>query len=176
MGKNYELSVPTLMILTSGTFVLLSHRMSVDLLYGLGRQNFVAGIYSIESIAVFGLSLLLSFKYGLAGVALGVSVPMIIVRAVFQAKYVCKMINVSVRHYYARCILRPWAVSIALAVIASALRVNGYINSWVSFLLVSAIVTLVYGTVTYLAVIESSDKKQINSWMLGVLGLVPANR
>ena len=177
LDKSFGQAAPALIILTAGSMVFLSHNMSINLLYGLGKEAYIGVIAIIEGIAVFGLCLALSFKYGITGVAIGVAVPLIVIRGFFQTRYVCGLIKVSFRNYYAKCILRPWIVSIAIAVSASFLiDVNQYIGGWVSFLLVSAIVTLVYGTVTYLAVIESSDKKQINSWLLGILGLAPANR
>lgn len=176
MDKDFSPAVPALMILTGGAFVLLSHRMSIDLLYGLGRQNYIATIGVIEGFAVVVLSLLLSFKYGLSGVALGVAVPMIIVRAILQAKYVCRIINVSVWHFYSKCILRPWLVSIVIAVSMYLLGAGKYADGWISLFVVSSLIMFLYAVSTYTVAVESSEKKQIRLWLLRLLQPAPANR
>ncbi len=83
-NDNISQAVPALIILAAGTLVLLSHRISIDLLYGLGKLNALAVFAMIEGVFVLGFSLGLSYLYGMTGVALGVLVPLALVRGAVQ--------------------------------------------------------------------------------------------
>jgi len=161
LNESFSQATPALIVLTAGAMVLLSHRMSIDLLYGLGKQNYIAAIGLIEGIAVVGISLALSFKYGLTGIAIGVAVPLIVVRAIFQTKYVCKLMKVGFWQYYGLCILKPWLIAVGLTVIFWVIRAGSYAGNWLSLFIAGGLVGVLYAGVIYFFVLEERDRSQI---------------
>lgn len=162
LNESFSQATPALIVLTTGAMVLLSHRMSIDLLYGLGKQNYIAAIGLIEGIAVVGISLTLSFKYGFTGIAIGVAVPLIVVRAIFQTKYVCKLMKVGFWQYYGLCILKPWVIAVGLSVIFRVIRAGSYAGNWLSLFIVGGVIGALYATIIYFLVLEQIDRLQIN--------------
>jgi len=161
LNESFSQATPALIALTAGAMVLLSHRMSIDLLYGLGKQNYIALVGLIEGISVVGLSLALSFKYGLTGIAIGVAVPLIVVRAIFQTRYVCKLLKVGYWQYYGLCILKPWLVAVGLSVIFWVIGVGSYAGNWLSLFIAGGLVGLPYAGIIYFLVLEERDRSQI---------------
>lgn len=162
ISKNFDEAVPALIILASGTLVLLSHRMSIDLLYGLGKQVYIATVDIIEGVAVFVLCLILSFKYGLTGVAIGVSVPIILIRGLVQTNYVCQLIKVNFWWYYGHCILKPWLVSIVIGVLVWAFGMGRYAQDWISLFVATGMLLLIYSNLIYFIVFERTERAKIN--------------
>jgi len=63
--KNDKVSqvFPALIVITAGALVWLSHRLSMELLYSLGKQRKLAVFSIIEGISVVGLSIALSYHW-----------------------------------------------------------------------------------------------------------------
>lgn len=166
---NINLAIPTLIILAAGTLVLLSHYTSIYLLYGFGQQKKIAALAIIEGISVFAISLVLSRKYGMTGVAVGVAVPLVLVRGIIQTIYVCRLVKVSFWTYYADRIFRPWMIAIILAIASYWLGVANLANTWLVLFLTSGLIILAYGTAVYLMVIENEEQHRMKTRVLAVL-------
>ncbi len=158
---------PALTVMVAGMLVFGSHRMSVDLLYGLGKQKIIAIFAMIEGIFVFGLALVLSYKYGMTGVAVGISVPFVLIRGVVQVNYVCRLTEIGFWKYYTRCIVKPWCIAGALAVAIWWLGVVNYVSNWLSFFLISLLIMFVYFAIVYFTAVETQERAQIRVQILG---------
>ena len=169
-NDNIRQAIPALMILTIGTLVFVSHGLSIHLLYGLEKQKKLAIFSMIEGISVLVFSLILSYKYGMTGVAVGVSVPLVLIRGIVQVKYVCKLLKIGFWKYYTDCIFKPWIIAIVLAIASYYLGLANYANDWFFLFLVSGLIVLVYGAGVYTIAIETEEKRQIKDRFLAVLG------
>ena len=139
-NDNIKQVVPALMVLTGATLVFVSHRISAELLYGLGKQKKLAVFAVIEGVSVFGLSLGLSYTYGMTGVAIGVAVPLIFVRGIIQIIYACRFLKISLCEYYTGCIFKPWTITIALAITSHWCGIANSANNWPSLFLASSLI------------------------------------
>ena len=94
---------------------------SMSYLYGVSRHRFLAYITLIEAGLNVALSLYLVRIIGIAGVALGTTIPCLAIRLFVQPVYVCRHVGISLRHYYvalfgramfvtALGVLLPWAL------------------------------------------------------------------
>jgi O-antigen/teichoic acid export membrane protein len=168
-NDNINQAVPALIILAAGTLVVLSHRVSVALMFGFGKQKTIATFMVIEGIFIFGLSLALSYKYGITGVAVGIAVPLILIRGVFQTVYVCRLIEISFRRYYWQCIFKPWIITAILVGLCYWLGITNLVNNWPFLFLISGLIMVVYGAAAFIAVLESEERHQIKRQVLTVL-------
>ncbi|MHC4593831.1 MAG: oligosaccharide flippase family protein [Planctomycetota bacterium] len=168
-NDNINQAVPALIILAAGAFVLLSHRVSAALLFGFGKQKTIAAFQVIEGIFIFALSLALSYKYGITGVAVGIAVPLILIRGVFQTVYVCRLIEISFRRYYWQCIFKPWIITAILVGLCYWLGITNLVNNWPFLFLISGLIMVVYGAAAFIAVLESEERHQIKRQVLTVL-------
>lgn len=169
---NIKQSFFALAILAGGNMVFLSHRISVDLLFGLGKQKELAVFAIIEAMAVFTLCVGLSHKYGLTGIAIGAAVPIALVRGVGQARYVCRLVGVSFWKYYNNCIFKPWVISIILATTAWGFGITRLVDGWLSIIVASGLIMLAYSVVTYLTVIKNDEKLQLKNGLATFMNFV----
>lgn len=100
VGMKYSGAYHILVILVIPAMLDLMQNPSIQMLYAISKHRFYALVNSIEGIVNLILSIILVKKFGLIGVALGTAIPMIIVKLLIQPIYVCRAINIQVRHYY----------------------------------------------------------------------------
>ena len=121
MGKAYLDAYWVLFFLVSAAFFEVSQFPSMSYLYGVSRHRFLAYITLVEAGLNVGLSLYLVRIIGIAGVALGTTIPCLAIRLFVQPVYVCRHVGISLRHYYfalfgramfatAVGVLLPWAL------------------------------------------------------------------
>lgn len=99
IGEEYRAAVLPLVVLIGGVFFELAQMPSVNLLFALGRQGFLARIGFLEAVVNLGLSLALVGPLGLLGVALGTTIPLVLLRSVVQPPYVCRQIDLALPVY-----------------------------------------------------------------------------
>lgn len=99
IGDEYRAAVLPLVVLIGGVFFELAQTPSINLLFALGRQGFLARIGFIEAALNLGLSLALVGPLGLLGVALGTTIPLVLLRSLVQPVYVCRQIDLALPAY-----------------------------------------------------------------------------
>jgi O-antigen/teichoic acid export membrane protein len=115
MGPDYAaLSYPTLAVLALPLALALSQSASVRILYGIGRLRWFARVVLAEALVNLLLSLALVRPYGIEGVALGTTVPNVVVNVAI-ALYLCRALGVRPVHYLRRSFLAPCAAAALLA-------------------------------------------------------------
>jgi O-antigen/teichoic acid export membrane protein len=170
-------AVPALTIMVAGTFVFLSHRLGGDLLFGLGRQGQVALLELTEALGIVGLTIILSLKFGLAGAALGLAIPPVIIRGLLQTRFVCQALKLTVLQYYSKCVLRSWLVVAVIPILAHVLSLRQLVTGWPSQVLVSALVLALYGLSVFAVVLEPAERRQLrrdSRRFLNVVGFLRA--
>lgn len=156
-----EVAIPSLLILIIGNLVLLAHRVSSDLLLGLGRQGLLAFFEMLEAAFIVPLVFILSKHNGIIGAALGIAIPFIIVRGFFQVPYVCKIIGVPILEYYRRCTLGPWLTAGGPALMGYYLGLVHVPKTWSSLFVISGFFIAVYGMLVYFLLLTKPERAQI---------------
>lgn len=99
MGIEYIDSYYVLVVLTIGLIFNTIQITSVTLLYGISKHKFYSIVMVIEGVANILLSILLIRKYGIVGVALGTTVPMLITSLFIIPAYTNRVIDLKLTKY-----------------------------------------------------------------------------
>lgn len=151
IGEEYRAAVPPLVLLVAGVFFELAQLPSVNLLFALGRQGFLARLGLTEAAANLGLSLALVGPFGLVGVALGTTIPLVLLRSVVQPGFVCRQIDLP-RAAYLRAVARVAVPAILLQVPAwLALHELGARSPWLAIGAAAAIWPILAGVLLLVA-------------------------
>jgi len=100
MGISYIESYPVLLILVISATINLSQFVTISVLVGISKNKFIAYSNLAEGAANLSLSLLLVRSYGLIGVALGTTIPMLVFNFFIQPWYINKVLGENILKYY----------------------------------------------------------------------------
>jgi O-antigen/teichoic acid export membrane protein len=100
MGNGFEQANTVLLILIVPSIFLNAQFPSINLLYGVSKHKYYAITNCVEGVLNVVLSVALSRKFGIYGVALGTAIPMLITNIFIQPIYVCKIIKLPFHKYY----------------------------------------------------------------------------
>ena len=100
MGTGYDDSYTVLIILAISAIIFLAQHPTKSVLFGISKNKFWAYSNIIEGVVNVILSLILVKYLGLVGVALGTTIPMLIMKLIFQPMYVTKVLNINLGKYY----------------------------------------------------------------------------
>jgi len=99
----------------------LAQRPSIVALVSLGRHRALGSWTLGEGVANLILSVYLGYKHGLVGVALGTTIPLLVVKLTLQPWYTLRMLGLSARAYIQNSLARPVMVCTLFLVCAHAL-------------------------------------------------------
>lgn len=135
VGEEYRAAMLPLALLVGGVVFELAQTPSINLLYALGRQGFLARLGLVEAAANLGLSLALVGPLGLAGVALGTTIPLVLLRSLVQPGFVCRQIALPLPTYL-RAVARAAVPALLLQLPACLLLVQlGAASPWLAIAL-----------------------------------------
>lgn len=154
-------AIPALLILAIGNAVLLTHRVCTDLLLGLGRQGVLATFEMVEAVLIVLLVIPLSMHFGITGAALGMAIPFVIVRGIFQAFCVCRIADVRLWNYYRRCAVGPWCFAAGLVLLGSFLVAPGSHQGWFSLIAITSLFMMAYGILVYAFLLNPSERSSL---------------
>ncbi len=108
MGEQYKTpSGQVLQILLIGYFFFLAQLIAHGILKGLSKHKILAILLSIEAVANLGLSLYLGPIWGIVGVALGTTIPLLIINVIAVPYFTCKELNTNYFQYMVTSCLYP---------------------------------------------------------------------
>lgn len=116
LGRDLLVAYPVLVTLTVAYVSDLGQGPSINLLRSRGRHRPLALWTLAEGAANLALSIYLSRRYGILGVALGTAVPMLITKLVVQPWYVLRIAEVRVTDYVASITVPLFVASVCVAV------------------------------------------------------------
>lgn len=98
---------------------MLGQQPSADILIAKGRHKLRGWWTLVEGLANLGLSIYWGRRYGLMGIALGTSVPMIAMQVFVQPWYTLYVAAISPRRYFKEALLRPLLVALSFMVVCA---------------------------------------------------------
>lgn len=100
VGKGYQEAYLVLLILLTGKIVEFTNSNSCTMLYVAKKHNFLAKCDMLEACANVALTIYLIKDYGLIGIAIGTTVPQLIMRLFAVPLYTMAISNISKKDYY----------------------------------------------------------------------------
>lgn len=161
MGPGYESAYPCLAVLAGGWTIQFWQSPSVSLMYATSRHRFYAFTNMLEAGANLLLSLWWVIPLGIMGVALGTTVPMIVVRLLLQPHYTCKIIGIRPREYRSMFLENIWRTFAALAAplaIALVFRPVGYLQLGMA----GAIAAIAYGPAVWFLLFTPEERARLS--------------
>ena len=131
IGESYaEQSFPLLAVLLAGHVLMLAQSPAVDLLMAKGHHR-LRGYWTIgEGLANLALSIYWGHKYGLIGVAMGTTVPMLAVQLFLQPWYTFFKMKMTAAHYCRSALTRPLLAAAIFLAVWAALRPLEKTSTW----------------------------------------------
>lgn len=126
VGPGYEQSATVLRILVGGYFLDFATNPGIGSLYATAHHRYFAGQTMVEALASFTLAFLLGREFGMTGVALGIVMPILVVKLTIQPWYVTRILSIPLRGYWLRSIGMP-----ALAVAALSIGLHWTSSLWI---------------------------------------------
>jgi O-antigen/teichoic acid export membrane protein len=108
MGGQYEhISGRVLQILLLAQVFSIANFTAGNIAYGLAKHRAFALSVLGESIGNLALSIFLVKQIGILGVAWGTVIPNLVVQLLFWPRYICKLVEIPVRHFLWQGWIRP---------------------------------------------------------------------
>lgn len=139
VGEDFADAIPVLWLLVAGYSFAAAQNPSVALLYAFNKHKYYAIAMVVETSAIIGLSIVLAPLYGLIGIALGVAVPLLIIRSL-QVIYVAKIANIKI-YEYIKTIGLPFLISALTVLIAFFM---GVITEYKEFSITNSVLYAVF--------------------------------
>jgi O-antigen/teichoic acid export membrane protein len=100
MGDQYLDAYPVLVVLMIGMICEGIHTPANNVLYAVAKHRYLAYMTLLEGLVNLFLSLVLIRSYGLVGVALGTTIPLVVSRLVIIPRLTCRCIGLPLGTYY----------------------------------------------------------------------------
>lgn len=140
-GAEFDQVVGVLLILMGGLLINNNHLVAVGVLTGMGRIGAYTRLHIIWATANIALSLALIGPLGLEGVALGSTLPLLILEPLY-VRIALRETGVSPRAFVLTAIVRPFGCAAVAAILPAALLIG----------LGPTVAVALVGTATYLVV------------------------
>jgi O-antigen/teichoic acid export membrane protein len=161
VGERFLSSYPPLLILVTGYLAALAQQSCVLAIVARARSRALALWTVAEGIANLLLSIHWAKKYGLTGIALGTTIPMLVTSALIQPWYALRVVGLPVRDYLGRALAQPAAVGLLFTGacwFAPASRGDG---TFFSLLWTVAWQTALFGLLAYTLGLRSFERRQL---------------
>jgi O-antigen/teichoic acid export membrane protein len=160
MGPEYGVrSLWVLRILLTGYLFSFPQWIAYSILLGTSRHRFTAYVLSIEAIANLGMSIVLGKIYGIEGVALGTTLPLLVVNIFVFPVYTCKFLKIPIFQYYQQSHLGPLAVFILAGVVYTVFPIT--ITTYLQLCLYSLVFATLWGVIALMTMVEAEHRQWV---------------
>jgi O-antigen/teichoic acid export membrane protein len=165
VGQRFVKDYSLLMTLAVGYVVAMAQRPSTQLAYAQGRHRRL-GLWALgEGVANVLLSIYWAHRYGLMGVALGTTVPMLVTYLIFQPWYALRGIKLPVGTYVRSALLGPMLAGTIFVCVAKLVLLVSAASSLESFICNVSWQTALFGWLAYRIGLNSADRELV--WQNG---------
>jgi len=160
MGTGYLDAYDVLIALMISSIVTTIQITSKSLLYGLSKHKMYAYTVILEGIANLTISLILVRTLGILGVALGTTIPALVVNLYVLPRYAIRVIQLRLSQYL-KVILGPILLGSAVYAVCWLLVRNQIANSFKSILLLGAGTSAIFILVNVLVLISRDERRKL---------------
>lgn len=158
VGEEFVSTYTLVLILLLGYVFELAQRPSTTALVALGCHRALGGWTLGEGLANLVLSIFWGRKYGLVGVALGTTVPLVLVKLTLQPWYTLSKLGVSAREYLVSSLLRPVLVCLSFLGISHWLMGSAPANGIIELGFAVLWQVLLFGVITWTIGLTPEEK------------------
>lgn len=168
MGPEFAESYSVLAILVLGTVVHVSQEPAIALAYGTARHGAYARVALLEGVINAALSIVLVQVWGLRGVALGTTIPMLL-SSLYILRYVTRFLECG---FLAHAALQARIVLIGGLLHGGAwyLLTHFVVDSYLDLFLAAAVVVPVQSAILWMSGLDRDERITILSSVRGLLG------
>lgn len=117
MGEEYGTNAAgVLWILSISLFVAAGYQINSATMVGIGKHRGLVPIYIGEAVVNIALCVILVRRYGIVGVAWGMTIPRIIVSVVVGPWYARRVVGIRIQQFWLRVWVRPMLAFVPFAV------------------------------------------------------------
>jgi len=163
LGERFVAAYPLLVILAVGYVVSLSQLPSQCLMFAKGRHRALGWWTVGEGLLNLALSVYWARRYGLFGVVLGTTIPMLVTAVLIQPWYTLRLIGMSAWQYMTRSFARPVLATCIFAAICEAAlpwQVGANRLTFVEFVIAQ---TILSALLVYAVGFAPEDRRQVDS-------------
>jgi O-antigen/teichoic acid export membrane protein len=173
VGSRYVSSYPILVLLTVGAIASTAQFGTLQTLMAKGSHR-AYGIWTIsEGLVNLVLSVVWARQYGIVGVALGTAVPLLTVKLTIQPWYVTRLLDLSLREYFAKALARPLAFGalfITLCGVTTGFQADGRIWHLFGAVAWQSILLLI---LAYVIALNGLDRQMLRLRFPAILRILP---
>ncbi len=169
VGPDYAVAYWVMVILISGRMLSVINLTLTTTLYAVNQHSILAKIEVVEVVLNLVLSLCLVQFFGIIGVALGTTIPQLLLRTFVLPMYACHAIAMPVKDYFI-CLIRPIAaVALPLVIVHFWIEMTVEIDSYFDIITYAAVMVLTTGFVSLKFAFSRQQLAELRS-------LLPRNR
>jgi O-antigen/teichoic acid export membrane protein len=171
VGANYLSSYLVLVILSVPRTLYLAQSTSTKMLIGMGRHRVLAAVLLLEGGINIVVSVLLSRHFGIAGVALGMAIPLTVTSVFFLPRHVCHELDISLRTFLTQAYFLPFTLCVPLVGVLLFMRKEFPAHHYGSLVIQVACGGLVYCFGLTLAFLAPKRPAGIKLWEALIRGV-----
>jgi O-antigen/teichoic acid export membrane protein len=169
LGERFVSSYGLLLVLTLGHVLLLAQAPSGSLMFAKGRHRLLGWWTLGEGAVNLFLSIFWARRYGLVGVALGTTVPILVTGLFIQPLYVARLLELPLVHYIRGAFAKP-LLACGLFLLISSLAFSAQNQfSIPSFALILACQCTLFALLVYAAGLTHSERQLARQQWRGAL-------
>jgi len=161
VGASYSSSYPLLLALALGYVFSCAQLPSNLLLFATARHRFLAWLTLAEGGVNLGLSVLWGRQYGLMGVALGTTLPLLAACVLVEPVYVLRVTGIPLRTYVYEGFMRPAAAAALFLAVASVPGWPEAEGSWSHLLLAGTCQTGIFAACAAALGLDRRERREI---------------
>ncbi len=161
VGQDFVASYVLLVVLLAGYVVNYSQHPCLLLIFARGRFHRALSWWTLaEGVANVALSFHWAKQYGLFGVALGTTLPLLVTKTIVQPWYGLRVAELSLKDYFVKALARPLAVfALSYAICQAGLAARELGPNLLGLVWTVCWQAAVFGLFTYLFGLVSSERQ-----------------
>jgi O-antigen/teichoic acid export membrane protein len=169
VGEGFVPAVLVADILCAGGIVSIGGSPASYILMFKGRHKLLAGLALADSVANVILSVILIRPFGIVGVALGTTLPLLIVNVFVNAPLACRLIDMPVHRLFRAAVLPALAPAIVTLAVAVAVQQVVRFDRILPTILAMAATATAYTLLFAGAFLSSSDRARYLLYLRGAV-------
>jgi len=161
VGEGFQQVYPVVLILAAGYMIGQSQTSCISMIGGYGKQGLLAVLALSEGTANIALAVVFVPRLGMIGMALAIVLPMVIFQGIIQPLCACRILGLNVVKYFARCLIRPWALVGLMFFVVRTADLSSLASTWPSFIAFALITAATFAAISYVFVLGPQQRSTV---------------